>query len=62
LGRRRFILKGLKEKENKRYSLIFIGPRKKVPILEGKWEVFWEKKKMCVWKVGRDNLGEETKF
>jgi hypothetical protein len=61
LGRRRFILKGLEEKENKIYSLIFIGPRKRDPILEGKWEVFLEKKKNCVLKGvhGKLEVGRE---
>jgi hypothetical protein len=45
LSRKRFILKGLKEKENKSYYLIFIGARKTYPILEGKWKVVLEKKK-----------------
>jgi hypothetical protein len=69
LGRKRFILQGLEKEENKIYSLIFIGPRKRDPILEGKWKVFLKKKKNCVLKgmygkleVGRDNLGEETNF
>jgi hypothetical protein len=48
LGGRRFILKGLEEKENKRYSSIFIGPRKR-PFSKENRKVFWKRKK-CVFK------------